>query len=358
MKIAVIAHSHYPIKQPFAGGLEAHTYMLVKQLQQAGHHVTLYAAEGSDPTLPYVPFFKPTAEELFRPSQAVKEYREKTYTSLMQHLQHSDFDVVHNNSLHYVPLQRVDRLPMPMVTVLHTPPFLPLVRGFQEAVRAKNHCAIAISQAVIQSWQEIIPALKPTLVYNGINTRRWLPGPQRHNHAIWFGRITPEKGTHLAIRAASLAGIRLRICGPIHNATYFAQEVEPYLSETSVYRGNLKTADLAKEVARASVFVCTPCWEEPFGLVAAEALSSGTPVAGFNRGALAEILTPATGVLVKGGIEALAIAIRQAQKLSSQACRQRAVAMFSVSSMVQGYTRLYQNLVLNRKAQLSLPLVS
>lgn len=358
LKIAIVSHSHYPIKQPFAGGLEAHTHTLTKQLLQRGHQVTLYAAAGSDKTLPYVPFLEPTAEELFSPTEWRTAYREDAYRGLMEKLQRSSYDVVHNNSLHYVPLQMAADLPMPMVTVLHTPPFSSLIAGFQAALSARNHCAIAVSKAAARVWHSVLPALKPAMVYNGVDVARWLPSYQRQPHAIWVGRITPEKGTHLAIQAALLADIPLKLCGPIHDESYFLKQVKPRLSHKTLYLGNLTMADLAQEFARAKVFICTPCWDEPFGLVAAEAMASGTPIASFRRGALPELLTPETGVLVPENVVALAEAIQQAQHLSNSACRRRAVQLFSVKSMVSRYLELYQRMSCKRHRQTTLALAS
>jgi hypothetical protein len=51
VKIALIAHLKYPIAEPFSGGLEMHTHMLARRLIARGHAVTLFAAEGSDPSL-------------------------------------------------------------------------------------------------------------------------------------------------------------------------------------------------------------------------------------------------------------------------------------------------------------------
>ncbi|MGB3139122.1 MAG: glycosyltransferase [Nodosilinea sp.] len=349
VKIAIISHSHYPIKEPFAGGLEAHTSSLTRQLQQAGHHVTLYSAVGTDEALPFIPSFRPTAVGLFNSKGNIADYREERYLALMQLLQKSDYDVVHNNSLHYIPLKMASSLPMPMVTVLHTPPFPSLATGFRASLAAKNHRVIGVSKAVMRAWQRAVPELTPTLVYNGVDTHVWLPLRQQKKHAIWFGRVAPEKGTHLAIKASIQASVPLKICGPIHDSKYFAEQVKPWLGGNVTYLGSLNAVTLANEVAQASVFVCTPCWDEPFGLVAAEALASGTPVAGFRRGALSEILTPETGVLVaKNNVDELARAIPQAQQLCRQACRRRATELFSVDAMIRNYTRLYRQLVRDR----------
>ncbi len=49
LRIALIASNSYPIAQPFAGGLEAHVWLLARTLCDRGHRVTLFAAPGSDP---------------------------------------------------------------------------------------------------------------------------------------------------------------------------------------------------------------------------------------------------------------------------------------------------------------------
>ncbi|MGB3613295.1 MAG: glycosyltransferase [Elainellaceae cyanobacterium] len=193
-----------------------------------------------------------------------------------------------------------------------------------------------------------------------MDTSHWLPADKPQNYAIWSGRIIPDKGVHLAIQAAQLAGVQLKICGPIHDAGYFSRHVRPLLNRQTTYLGSLSTQALAEQVAQASVFLCTPCWDEPFGLVAAEALSSGTPIAGFSRGALTEIVTPETGILVPETVDALAQAIGQAQQLSRANCRRRAIERFSMTRMIQNYIQLYQTVVSDhsRLKPLALPLVS
>ena len=51
MRIALIASNRFPIRQPFAGGLEAHVWHLARALAHAGHQVSLFAAPDSDPSL-------------------------------------------------------------------------------------------------------------------------------------------------------------------------------------------------------------------------------------------------------------------------------------------------------------------
>jgi hypothetical protein len=51
LRVAIIASARFPIRQPFAGGLEAHTWALARALRRNGHDVTVFAGPGSDPEL-------------------------------------------------------------------------------------------------------------------------------------------------------------------------------------------------------------------------------------------------------------------------------------------------------------------
>ena len=100
--------------------------------------------------------------------------------------------------------------------------------------------------------------------------------------------------------------------------------------------------ELAREVANATVALITPRWEEPYGLVVAEALACRTPIAGFARGALPELTNAETGVLAPADdVEALAACIPRAAALSRAACRARAEANCDMHRMIDRYESLY-----------------
>ncbi len=110
-----------------------------------------------------------------------------------------------------------------------------------------------------------------------------LPGArQRRGRLVRAPR--PIKGAHRAIAAARRAGIPLTLFGPIEDAVYWETRIAPDLGGPIRYGGHLSRPALAREVGRASVFLFTPCWDEPFGLVAIEAMACGVPVAAIDRG--------------------------------------------------------------------------
>ncbi len=162
---------------------------------------------------------------------------------------------------------------------------------------------------------------------------------------MWSGRIVPEKGTHLAVRAAALAGVPLRVAGPIMDVDYFEDQVRPWLTGDIEYVGHLRTDALVRLVGDACASLVTPCWEEPYGLVVAESLSCGTPVAGFARGALPELVDRRHARLVApGDVAGLARALCEATMLDRDVVRAHAVATCSVAAMIDGYEHVYGQL--------------
>ncbi|CAN5398735.1 glycosyltransferase family 4 protein [soil metagenome] len=317
--------------------------------------MTLFAAPGSDGSLnvrelavdTFVPSAAARADVGAGPDQWIQEHH--AYLGLMLDLaRHGSrrFDVIHNNSLHHLPVAMASSVDVPFVTTLHTPP----VPWLESAIAyAPKHAAFAsVSAFTAHSWSHVTPS---TVVLNGVDTGRWQVGRGEGGAAVWFGRLVPEKGAHLAIDAAALAGVPLDIAGPIFDPEYFAREIRPRLSPTVRYLGHLCHQQLVDVVGRASVALVTPVWDEPYGLVAAEAIACGTPVAGFRRGALPEFVTGTTGILVPpDDVHALAAAIPSAQVLPRPGLRTYALENLSLERMVDEYECLYARLYADHRA--------
>jgi len=352
LRVALVASSRYPIREPFAGGLEAMVSDLAGSLRARGHEVSMFAAEGSVGADPRHVFpaggWDASRLAATDPSMPARGFLRDhhAYLQLMMALSGPlgrRFDVVHNHSLHHLPVAMAPLLDVPMLTTLHTPPtpWLESAITIGEGLGTSFACVSAHTAGL---WTDVLPH-RPHVVPNGVDLRRWPRGPGGGD-LLWSGRLVAEKAPHLAIEAARSAGMRLRLAGPASDPAYVDAVIRPHLGRGVTYLGHLDQADLAREVGTASAVLVTPMWDEPFGLVVAEALACGTPVVSFARGGIPEVLChPSLGRLVAPGDAAgMAAALPATVELDRGAVRRFAVRHLSHENMVDRYDALYREL--------------
>lgn len=349
MHIAIISHIRHPISAPFMGGMEAHSHGLAKGLAARGHKVTLFASGDSQP--PDGVLLRPiTAQHYdrvlpwkeFHDTEILNAHLDRCFAGILPELESGSFDIIHNNSLHRFPPRLARRERLAMLTSLHVPPFDALFR----AVHASGApwCRFTVcSGPQLERWTAPHRIKLPVhVVPNGIDTTQWSFSTAGDGTAVWFGRITPNKGTGEAVKAARIAGLKLRIYGPIEDRVYFEEAVEPYLGAQISYGGNLGVEDLSAEVSRASVCLFTPVWDEPFGLAAAEAMCCGVPVAAFDSGATREVVGDAGAIVPAGDTTGLAAAAREVMALDRRQVHDSASARFGLKRMIDRYEVLYR----------------
>ncbi|WP_305783778.1 glycosyltransferase [Symbioplanes lichenis] len=339
--IAVIAPLRHPIREPHAGGLEAMVWDRVRVLRARGHRVLLCAVEGSqfqedgpaEFRLPAVvwPDERDATDSTFPPGhlEVALPALERALDFIQRHA--DTIDLVDNHSLHPQPLARAGELGVPMVTTLHTPPLprlVPAARSFTDHGRL-----LAVSAHTAAEWRE--HGVEALVMPNAVDAGRWGLGPGGRD-LVWFGRIVPEKGVHLAVQAARLTDRRLRIAGRVGDVPYFQEHIRPFLGDGVDYLGPLGQPALAELVGGSACALVTPLWQEPFGLVVAEALATGTPVAAFDTGGIGEVAGSASAVRLvpMGDADALAVAAEQLASTHGVFGRQRtraaALARFSL----------------------------
>ncbi|MEP1123681.1 MAG: glycosyltransferase, partial [Ilumatobacter sp.] len=250
-RVAIVGPSRFGIGEPYAGGLEAHTAGLVGILHERGHHLRVFAGpEGDIHGLPVgvTPIVARTFDHLFTGRRDTSHpagfcrHESDRYRTLVDGLRRCpDIDVVHNNSLHPAVVDG-DPGDGSFVHVLHCPPF-PKLRAAHRRLRerSRGRHVIAVSKALASLWDGVAT----DVIGNGIDLDTWLdrsPGPRAG--AVWAGRIVEEKAPHLAIRAARLAGLPIRLAGPIGDHRYFDRLVRPELGADAVWLGSLGAADL------------------------------------------------------------------------------------------------------------------
>lgn len=348
MKIAVLAHVRHPIAEPFRGGMEAHCHSLCRGLRRAGHKVVLFAAAGSDdPQLVAIcdaPYEQVLPWEVYRGSVALANYQRHAFEKAWEIIEADDFDVVHNNSLFPEVIGWAAEAGLPCVTSQHVPPF-GMMRDAVSAAAWADHALFTVtSRHQLTLWDRAVtPNLR--VVGNGVDTEFWRPVEGVGDYFTWIGRIVPDKGLAEAIAAARLAGARLRIFGPVEDVAYFADRIEPQLGNGIEYHGFRRTDGLRDQLARSRAAVVTPMWDEPFGLVAAEALACGVPVLAFDRGAMRDVVGEGGIVVPPADVAALAQAFRDHGRVDRDYCRAHAVENLSIEAMIAGYEACYADAI-------------
>jgi glycosyltransferase involved in cell wall biosynthesis len=217
-------------------------------------------------------------------------------------------------------------------------------------------------------------------VYHGLPVDQYQLETNPEDYLLYMGRIIQPKGVHYAIAAAKQAGKSLKIAGKHYAGhskdKYWQEFVEPELDGDQIeYVGFVKDVeDKQALLGKAQALLMPSTWQEPFGLVAIEAMACGTPVIGFDRGSLPELVENGTNGWVvdyqeeekakKNGhivnknwqqlqkdqffqfnLERLVSAINQINQLDRKKCRQKFVKRFELEKMANGYEALYQNLI-------------
>ena len=202
----------------------------------------------------------------------------------------------------------------------------------------------------LRRWWETPPATASVLP-NGIDETAWRFRASGGSGAVWVGRITPTKAPELAIWAARAAGVPITLFGPVEHLDHFEEKVRPHLSADLRYGGHLSSTELHAELGRFDVMAFTPMWDEPFGLVAIEAMACGVPVAYFDSGAAGEVVGPC-------GAEALAEALGRAMRVDRSACRARVLERFTLDRMIDGFERLYRRAIAGAAPTVTSPLAT
>jgi len=313
LSIALVAPLVAPIGDPEPYGNHVLLIDLATGLARRGHRVRVYAAEGSRvPGIDVLQFA--SFERLFR------------------RLRSDAPDVVSQHAFDAAAIELAEGLPV--LHTLHMPPIVPAV------VRACTHSAAplaAVSEFSAQQWRaagaERVHAIRSGVPDFTPFARAVEPV------ALIAGRICREKGTAAGIRAALGAGLRVHVIGGISDALYFQREVAPLLGERVRMRACLRRRELWNVMAQSAVCLLPIDWDEPFGLVAAEAQVAGCPVVGYARGALPEIVEQdVSGILVPTGDErGLIAAVRRAAALDRNRVRASGRARLLIEPMLDRY---------------------
>jgi glycosyltransferase involved in cell wall biosynthesis len=335
MHVALTADPELPVPPQLYGGVERIIDLLARGLTARGHQVTLLAHPDSN-----------TAGELRpypgRRSQHLGDTLRNTLH--VGRLAVDAPDVVHSfGRLAY--LTPLLPLGIPKVMSYQRDPTLGCVRMATRLARDGSLVFTGCSEHIAAQIRPVAPS---HAVYNGVPMDRFDFRETVPDHAplVFLGRIAPIKGTHRAIQVARRTDRQLVIAGNVpdqpEEKVYFEQEVKPYIDDEQIqYVGPVDDEEKNELLGRAAAFLMPIDWEEPFGIVMAEALACGTPVIGTRRGSVPEVVADGETGFVCDSVDEMAAAVERIPTLDRAACRERCEAHFSARAIVDAYLDLY-----------------
>lgn len=324
------------------GGTERIVHGLVVESVRRGHEITTFASGDSTVEGPHVV----TVPEALRPAGYVGDPMPWFIRTVQLVLERArDFDVIHSH-LEWMSLLLAKVSPVPVVTTFHGRLDFPWASAL---LREPPRGLVAISADQAATHPDVPWA---AVVHNGLDLRD-APFERRRGDALCFvGRAAPEKGIVEAIEIARLAGRPLRIAAKVAPSgperAYFDSVFEPALAAAGSdveFLGELTGADRDRLFAESFAALMPGSWPEPFGLVAIEALATGTPVIARRIGALPEIIRDGVDGLFGDDVTAMAFVVDRVAELDRLAIRQSVLERFSLERMVDGYERVYEALL-------------
>lgn len=342
MRIALLAPIQECVPPPAYGGIELVVSLLADGLVDRGHDVTLFAC-GTSRTRAKLAAIEP---EPLRgrglPWFDVANHEVAHVAACFERA--AAFDVIHNHE-GLIGLAFAAFVGTPVVTTLHGP-FDAGNRTLFERYRHRPFVSISDAQ------RHGGPALAyAATVHNGIDPHAFHLGRKR-GYLLHIGRLSPEKGSHLAVAVARRLGHPLVLAGKVDavDQAYYEAEIAPHVDGRLVrFVGEVGGAPKADLLAGADALLHPVQWPEPFGLVMAEAMAAGTPVIAFPRGSIPEVVEDGLTGFVVDDVPAMAAAVARARALDPAAIRRRAIARFGAERMVRGYEAVYQGLVSLRR---------
>jgi len=341
MKIAQIAPLHEAVPPRLYGGTEMVIAHLCDALVELGHDVTLFASADSSTEARLLPMRDhslrldavPLKSDLAAHLSMLYEVRAAAHR----------FDILHfHMGLLHLPM--FEQLAHRSVTTVHSRTDLKdLPAAYARwpdygLVSISDHQRNPLADA---NWLETVP--------HGISPQRyWCREHNDRGYLAFLGRIAPEKGPEVAIRVAREAGIPLRIAAKVDasDRVYFETVIRPLLDDPLIeFIGEIGAERKAEFLANALALLFPIRWPEPFGLVMIEAMACGTPVIGWDRGSVPEVIEPGlTGFIVRSEGEALE-AIREVGRLDRRAVRAAFERRFTARHMAEAYVQVYRALL-------------
>jgi glycosyltransferase involved in cell wall biosynthesis len=183
-------------------------------------------------------------------------------------------------------------------------------------------------------------------MFNFTDTNYFIYNPDiKTEYLLFLGRIEDIKGTKECIDVAIATKNKLIIAGNIQpgHDEYFNTNIKPHFENPLIeYVGPVNDEQKLHYLQHSKAFLFPIKWEEPFGIVMAEALACGVPVIGFNRGSVPEVVIHGKTGFIVNTMDEMVEAISKINTIDRSEVRKDCVNRFSVEVIAEQYLGLFK----------------
>jgi glycosyltransferase involved in cell wall biosynthesis len=340
MRITVLAPPWLAVPPVAYGGTERVLDALCRGLQGLGHDVLLYTTGDSTcPVAKQWTFDRSVGVEHIAPAAELRQVIDGYDAARAW-----DADIVHDHTI--TGLVWAAHLPtLPVITTNHGPFEADLAAVYRSVADRVPVIAISHHQA---STSRGIPVA--AVIHHGVDVDAVPVGSGSGGYALCLGRMSPDKGIHVAVNVARRAGIPLRIAAKMREPderAYFTERVKPLLGGDIEYVGEVGGEAKQQLLAEARCLLNPITWSEPFGMVMVEALATGTPVIGTPFGAAPEIVDDGVTGFLRTDEDSLVTALVKIDEIDRAACRRAVEERFSMQRMAADHVAAYEHAILD-----------
>jgi glycosyltransferase involved in cell wall biosynthesis len=326
-RILMIADPMLPVPPKYYGGTERGINLMCEWLVKRGHRVHLMAGPGSKDYGGGLTIHRPPSSAYYS-----RVYRKILFQCIaLRAVLQADL-VINHGRIDY--LESIYHIKKPVIHWLHNP--LSSRETKYILRRQQQDIFVGLSRSQVSSHASCFE-----VVYNArdMETLPFSPVPATPPYVVCLGRLTRNKGPHVAIEVARRVGIKLVLGGNLPNEPgakdYFETEINPHLGPECKWIGPYDNAARAKLLSGATALLFPIHWMEPFGSVMIEALACGVPVIASRTASTPEVITHGKTGYLCDSVEEMVTAVHRIKEISREQCRTEAEERFSETAFMR-----------------------